>query len=169
MSNIDNPDASVLKRLYALIYDGLLLVAIDMVVIMLPASFLITFKQIDSQSSTYLVTISMAILLLHFLFYGWFWIHGGQTLGMRSWRLRLTTVEGTPISWSIALKRFLLGLPAWALLLMALLNLFTVERELNAALMLFGLLWWVMDNRAGLWREKLSHTRVIQLQKGQTA
>ncbi|MDH5184728.1 MAG: RDD family protein, partial [Gammaproteobacteria bacterium] len=89
MSNIDNPDASVLKRLYALIYDGLLLIAIDMVFVLLPASFLITFKEMDTHSSGYVATIIAATLLVHYLFYTWFWTHGGQTLGMRAWKLKL--------------------------------------------------------------------------------
>ena len=167
MSNIDNPDASVLKRLYALIYDGLLLIAIDMVFVLLPASFLITFKEMDTHSSGYVATIIAATLLVHYLFYTWFWTHGGQTLGMRAWKLKLiSTHDGNTINWSQGFMRFLLGLPAWVLLLMALLNLFALQREMNAALIMFGLLWWVMDNRAGLWREKLSHTRIEQLPKG---
>lgn len=166
MSNIDNPDASVLKRLYALLYDGLLLVAIDMVLVLLPASFMITFNRIDTHSGAYLISVIGGILLVHFLFYAWFWTHGGQTLGMRAWKLKLVTVDGAgPISWLQALKRFLLGLPAWLLLLMVVLNLIAVDRELNTALILFSLLWWVLDNRAGLWREKISHSRMVQLPK----
>jgi len=166
MSNIDKPDASVLKRLYALIYDGLLLVAIDLVVVLLPASFLITFKQVDTHSSSYLVSVIGGILLTHLLFYGWFWTHGGQTLGMRAWKLKLiSTNDGGTINWLQALKRFLLGLPAWLLLVLAALDLFSTGRTVNTALILFGLLWWVMDNRAGLWRETISHSRMIQLPK----
>lgn len=29
--------------------------------------------------------------LASFVFYGWFWTHGGQTLGMRAWRIRLVS------------------------------------------------------------------------------
>ena len=167
MSNIDNPDASVLKRLYALIYDGLLLVAIDMVIVLLPAAFMITFANIDTHSGGYVAAVSGAILLVHYLFYAWFWTHGGQTLGMRAWRLQLiSTNDGSTINWAESFKRFLLGIPAWLLLVIALLDLLALENEINTALILFGLLWWVMDNRAGLWRERLSHARVIQLPKG---
>lgn len=166
MSNINSPDASTLKRLYALIYDGLLLIAIDMVLVLLPASFLITFKEVDTHSSGYVIAMVSAILLAHYLFYGWFWTHGGQTLGMRAWSLKLISIDkGSDINAIQACKRFLLGLPAWLLLVVALLDLLTLQSEINTALILFGLLWWIMDNRAGLWREKFSHSRMIQLPK----
>ena len=166
MSNIDNPDASTLKRLYALIYDGLLLIAIDMVLVLLPASFLITFKEVDTNSSGYVALMVSALLMAHYLFFAWFWTHGGQTLGMRAWKLRLISIDtDTDISAIQSLKRFLSGLPAWLLLLVALLDLFALQQELNTALILFALMWWVMDNRAGLWREKFSRSRVIQLPK----
>jgi uncharacterized RDD family membrane protein YckC len=34
------------------------------------------------------------LLLVCFFFYGGFWVHGGQTLGMRAWRLRLQRRNG---------------------------------------------------------------------------
>ncbi|OGI41569.1 MAG: hypothetical protein A2150_00620 [Candidatus Muproteobacteria bacterium RBG_16_64_11] len=40
-----------------------------------------------------------------FLFYGWFWTRGGQTLGMRAWRLRLTRADGGPVTWRRAALR----------------------------------------------------------------
>jgi len=33
--------------------------------------------------------------LVTFVFYFWFWTHGGQTLGMRAWRLQILTLENT--------------------------------------------------------------------------
>ncbi|GAB1259363.1 RDD family protein [Aurantivibrio plasticivorans] len=38
-------------------------------------------------------------------FYCYFWVHGGQTLGMRAWRLRLVTPEGQPVRAIQAAKR----------------------------------------------------------------
>lgn len=53
----------------------------------------------------------------------WFWSHGGQTLPMKTWRIKLVAVDGSPVSGSRALIRYLLAwlwvLPglilAWAL------------------------------------------------------
>jgi uncharacterized RDD family membrane protein YckC len=56
------------------------------------------------------------LFLICFLFYAWFWTHGGQTLGMRAWRLRVQRFDGSPITLWQALLRFLAAIPAWALL-----------------------------------------------------
>jgi uncharacterized RDD family membrane protein YckC len=40
------------------------------------------------------------------LFYTWFWTHGGQTLGMRAWRIRVHRDDGAPLRWRDALLRF---------------------------------------------------------------
>jgi uncharacterized RDD family membrane protein YckC len=47
------------------------------------------------------------LLLVCFFFYGGFWVRGGQTLGMRAWRLRIMRQDGRGIGWSQALLRFL--------------------------------------------------------------
>lgn len=49
------------------------------------------------------------LLLICFLFYGGFWTHGGQTLGMRAWRLRIQRRDGQGIGWWQALSRFLVA------------------------------------------------------------
>lgn len=39
----------------------------------------------------------------------WFWTHGGQTLAMKTWRLRLLTREGQPVGAKQAAGRYLLA------------------------------------------------------------
>ncbi|RZI43076.1 RDD family protein [Herbaspirillum sp. HC18] len=56
-------------------------------------------------------------------YFVWFWTHGGQTLAMKTWRIRLVTTDGDRVGFKRALGRFLLAwlwvLPglaaAWAL------------------------------------------------------
>ena len=40
------------------------------------------------------------------VFYGWFWTHGGQTLGLRAWKAKVLTFDQQPINWLQALVRF---------------------------------------------------------------
>lgn len=49
------------------------------------------------------------LFLICFFFYAGFWIHGGQTLGMRAWRLRVRRRDGRGIGWWQALLRFLIA------------------------------------------------------------
>ncbi len=57
------------------------------------------------------------------IYFVWFWSHGGQTLAMKTWRIRLVTTDGQPVTIRRAIVRYLLvwlwclpGLAlAWAL------------------------------------------------------
>jgi uncharacterized RDD family membrane protein YckC len=40
----------------------------------------------------------------------WFWTHGGQTLPLKTWRLRVLRQDGTPVRWPQALHRYGLSL-----------------------------------------------------------
>lgn len=51
-------------------------------------------------------------------YYSWFWSHGGQTVAMKAWRIRVVTCEGAPLTPLRALSRYLL---AWLWFLPALL------------------------------------------------
>lgn len=53
------------------------------------------------------------LFMLSFFFYGWFWTHGGQTIGMRSWKVKLYSHSGTAITWQQALVRYLFAIAAW--------------------------------------------------------
>lgn len=136
----------LLRRLAAIVYDLLLLAAILMVAA-LPVVMLVDGAVGTGAPLTrllfqiYLVTIS-------FLFYGWFWTHGGQTLGMRTWRLRVVTRDGGPLSWADAAKRFGYAAFSWAALGL-------------------GFVWIVFDREHLAWHDRWSTTRLILLPKRQ--
>ena len=51
-----------------------------------------------------------------FLYFGWFWCHGGQTLGMRSWKIKLINdpvSENLTVTWRRAWLRFLVSVLSW--------------------------------------------------------
>ncbi|WP_428353331.1 RDD family protein [Methyloprofundus sp.] len=59
------------------------------------------------------IVFRLYLLCACFLFYGWFWTHGGQTLGLRAWKLRLVNEHQADISWKQALIRFLTASCSW--------------------------------------------------------
>ena len=69
--------ATLFRRLAALFYDSLLLLAVWFIAtaLLLPFTSGEAIRPHNPLLSSYLLFIS-------FFFYGWFWIHGGQTLGM---------------------------------------------------------------------------------------
>lgn len=86
------------------------------------------------------------VLLVCGVFYAGFWCRGGQTLGMRSWRLRVQKTDGSPLDPATAVLRF-----AAALL-----------SVLPAGL---GLLWILVDRERRAWHDRLTGTRVVLLPK----
>lgn len=42
------------------------------------------------------------------VYFVWFWTHGGQTLAMKTWRIRVVDKHGAALSWARALLRYLL-------------------------------------------------------------
>ena len=42
------------------------------------------------------------------VYFIWLWTHGGQTLAMKTWRIRVVDKHGAALSWARALLRYLL-------------------------------------------------------------
>ncbi|MCK7576324.1 MAG: RDD family protein [Chromatiales bacterium] len=138
---------SILRRLGALFYDALLLVAVLMVA---NAIIVIPYEVINGHPvyESFIPLTLMRIYLLGVIgaFYVYFWTHGGQTLGMKAWRLQVIGQDGEAVGFNAAVKRFL-----WSIL----------------SLIPAGLgLWWSLLNRQGLaWHDSRSNTRVVLLPK----
>ena len=165
------PRAGLLRRLAALFYDALLLVA----VLLIAGALTLPFTQGEAVEPgnpffrTYLFMVA-------FFFFAWFWTHGGQTLGMRAWRLRVQQRSGGGLSWWHALLRFLSALPAWFILFAAIES--TAPRP-EAATGLLGLLHAIptpvlftvgtllllWDHSPWSWRDRFSETEVVRLPK----
>jgi uncharacterized RDD family membrane protein YckC len=80
-------------------------------------------------------------LFLGFVFFGWFWTHGGQTLGMRAWKVKVANFDGTSLSWQQAFIRYLLML------------IFSI----------IGLVWVLIDKERLALHDRLSKTQLIHL------
>ena len=125
------------RYLAIIIYDSFLLLAL----LFLATAIILPFNQGEAFTASqyffpvYLLTIS-------FLFYGWFWTHGGQTLGMRAWKTRVLTFNKQPISWKQALQRFFMAFISW----------------LFCGL---GFLWKCFDKKKHTWHDHFSKTALF--------
>ena len=95
------PPAGLFRRLMAMFYDSLLLLSALLVA---TALVMLVTRGTLSYHNPFFRTF---LFLICFSFFAWFWLHGGQTLGMRAWRLRVQRPEGQPITLWRALLRFL--------------------------------------------------------------
>ena len=134
--------AGFLRRLGAMAYDTLLLLALLMML-----SYPYVWLTGGAKPGLIVKTLYQIYLLaIVCSFYGSFWVRGGQTLGMRSWRIKLVRADGGALTWAIALKRL-----AFALLSLLSLGL--------------GFLWVLFDRDKLAWHDRLSGTRMILLPK----
>lgn len=132
---------SLWRRLAVIIYDGFLLAAVLFFAAAVPT---IAFG-ITQESPAYPLLI-VYIYGIAFLYYGWFWTQGGQTLAMKTWNVKIESTQGESISWGQALIRFLVAMLGW----------------LPVAL---GYLWSLIRKDKATWHDLASKTRLLKLPK----
>lgn len=101
----------LIPRLAAAFYDGLLLLALWML-----TAGLVVILQGGHGVPPGTWWFDALLFLVGLLFFGWFWSHTGQTLGMRAWRVRIERSDGhSGMDWPHALMRYFVAWPAWCL------------------------------------------------------
>ena len=137
------PSAGFGRRFAALIYDGLLLLALAM-----PYSLIVVLIHggavTEASGPLWWWAYRAGALALMGAYYVLNWTRSGQTLGMRAWRLRAVTDSGQPLKVARAVARFLWGVAAWAPLGL-------------------GVLWLYADPEHLALHDRLSRTRVVVL------
>jgi uncharacterized RDD family membrane protein YckC len=131
------------RRFAALIYDGLLLIALAM-----PYTWVVVLIHGGAVTEaggrlTWWAYRGGALALIAG-YYVLNWTRSGQTLGMRAWRLRTLTDSGRPLHVGRALARFCCGVAAWAPFGL-------------------GVLWLYADPEHLALHDRLSRTRVVVL------
>lgn len=117
------------RRFAALVYDALAVVAIVMVVGLI-AQLATGGHLIDGKGNLlawWYQPLQGLVVGAYFLAS---WVHGGQTLGMRPWRIRVTDEEGQPVTWARGLLR--LAVAALPLLLVTIYPLTSLKIALWA-------------------------------------
>lgn len=81
------------------------------------------------------------IFLLLMIYFVWFWINGGQTLSMKTWRLRLISADGYRLRPAQALLRYLAAWPS--------------------VIFVVGLLWVFVDRDRRFLHDRIAGTRIV--------
>ena len=101
-------------------------------------------------------------------YFAWFWSHGGQTVAMKAWRIRVLRADGAPLSIAHALLRYLLG---WLWFAPALLALWwagasgtgPIFGALAAGVAGYAGLAWLRPDRQ-FWHDVAGGTRLVHWQ-----
>lgn len=152
MNNTQNKTAShckkcsFLRRFACLIYDALILIAIWM----LAALPVVIAYNGPIPASSFL--FQLYLLTITGLYFCWSWRRGGQTVGMRAWRVHLTTIKTdhpdqlTPPSLAVCIIRYLASFA-------------------SSLFFCLGWLWAVGHPEAMTWHDLVSKTRLVTLPK----
>lgn len=103
--------ASPLLRITALVYDGLLILALIIVlgtilIVLGTSSQVSTQGQAGKLSETYRYFVLLPSFIgVTWAFYGLFWRRTGQTLGMQTWRLKVIQPNGALLDWPLTIIR----------------------------------------------------------------
>lgn len=150
MTEVQASRASLHRRVCALLYDNLLLIAIAWAVsaIYLGTEVLLFDAERFSGQYQYRSRPLLQFLLLtsYVGFYTYFWRYHGRTLGMQSWRLMIQSNDGKAPSLGQCLVR-------------------CAAATLSAACAGLGYWWALIDKEGRSWHDRLSGTRIIRVEQ----
>jgi uncharacterized RDD family membrane protein YckC len=133
------PLASLRLRLMSLVYEGILLFAVLFV-----SSYLFLSLARDAQSGLPRALFQIYLLSVCGVYFVFCWTRTGQTLPMKTWRIRVVTEDGRALSVAGALRRYVLAIPG----------------------MLSGisLLWAPFDRERQFLHDRLARTRIVRVE-----
>lgn len=130
----------------SMLYETLLLAAV-----LLSASLAFLVVSPDASSTVMKPLFQLYLLGVTGGYFTWFWTHGGQTLAMKTWRLRVISSDGNKVSLSQAVIRLVFAL---------------------AGLLLAGAgyFWAFLDRDRQFLHDRLAGTRIVEVnEKGLAA
>ncbi|MTI12443.1 RDD family protein [Sansalvadorimonas verongulae] len=146
--SIDLQPAPLWRRLAAMFYDTMLVLAMVMVISGLYHAIVHNWLLgLESAPTGFNPLLSTILLFVMFFFFAHFWGKNGQTLGMQAWRLRVrSTKTGRNLTLIQSLLRFIVAIPALGL----------------AGL---GVFWIVIDKKKRTWYDRYSESEVVLIPK----
>ena len=130
------------RRIGSLCYEFLLLIAI---VFVSGWAFLLISRNADPALTRPL--LQMYLIAVTAAYFVYCWTHGGQTLPMKTWHIRVVTRDGSAIPLRTGLCRYLFAL-------------------LGFGLLGLGLVWALFDRERQFLHDRLAGTRLIKDEGG---
>ncbi|MFA7291907.1 MAG: RDD family protein [Rhodocyclaceae bacterium] len=137
-TQIPAPPPGIGRRLAAMLYEVLLVTAVLAVAFVLPHVLLGAFASI--QVSHVVTKIHFFLVLL--IYFCWFWVNGGQTLAMKTWRIRVVDIRGGKLRPAQAVFRYM---AAW----------------FSIACFGIGILWALFDRDRQFLHDRIADTRIV--------
>ncbi len=129
------------RRLACMLYESLVVFAVLLIGFLLPQIVLSAFGVVVSGKLLWLHTL--ALLMFYFV---WFWLNGGQTLPMKTWKLVLIGDDGRRLRPLQAVLRYLVAWP-------------------SVLLCGIGIFWAFFDKDRQFLHDRIAGTRIVYTDK----
>jgi uncharacterized RDD family membrane protein YckC len=98
------PPAPLKARLLCMVYESMLLFGVMFIGAWLFSTLMQQRHALNMRNE-----LQVWLFIVLGFYFTWFWTHGGQTLAMKTWHIKLLNKEGTKLSWHQAVLRYLLA------------------------------------------------------------
>ena len=132
--------AGLFRRLAAILYDSLLIIAMWLITTLLLVAF------INDGAALQGPLFQFGLYFEACLFYSYFWRLRGQTLGMQVWKIKLVSPSLQTLSWQECFARLFFAL-------------------VSVSMLGLGFIWMLFDPDRLTWHDRASGTRVVLLRK----
>ncbi|HEV7489776.1 MAG TPA: RDD family protein [Rhodanobacteraceae bacterium] len=138
--------ASLWLRLAAAIYDLFPLIALWMATAAL--ALLVAHGTVDPAHPTnvWRWCLRLALLTVTGTYFAISWARGGQTIGMRAWRLCVVDADGSALPWPRCVLRFLVAC-------------------VSVGVLALGFLWCLFDARKRAWHDIAARSVLVRIEK----
>ena len=128
----------LVKRFTVMLYDGMLLFGVLFFASLLAMALVDEPANIANHLWYQLYLVGVC-----YLYFAYAWTRTGQTLGLKTWKLRVQQPDGNNITWGQSLVRFVSAIISW---------------------LAFGLgfLWILFDKNNMAWHDHISKTEIIK-------
>jgi len=127
------------RRILCMIYEFLLLIAVLFI-----AGFIFHLVYHDTDSPYFRPVFQLYLLGVAGIYLIWFWTHGGQTLAMQTWKIRVISTNGGGISIWRAIARYFFAVTS--------ISFFGC-----------GIIWALFDREGQFLYDRLAGTKIINV------
>lgn len=155
---------SILRRVAALPYEGLILLALGLI-----ATFPVAgLKGLTLSGLPHLV-LQVYLFAVLTTYFTWLWCHGGQTLAMKTWRFRVVARNGEALRFRKAFARLALAMVFYGPACAGIVLLFFPKRmsffvTMWCFLPMIATIWWArFDSDRQFLHDRLARTRLVSV------
>ena len=156
--------ASLKHRLLCMVYEAVLLFGVLFAAELAFDLSTQSLNQADLQNWHHLY-----LFVILGLYFTYFWGHGGQTLPMQTWHIRVMALNGTALTFRQACIRYCLAW-MWFLPALAISSIFGIQRWPSIILLILGMCAWALtgkyDANGQFLHDRLAKTGLFAVPRG---